>query len=57
MDSIPASPADAQGSNPMLTSFLPDERNFEFFVHFDQFLIYKFKFFKISGMKWKIWLY
>ena len=57
MDSIPASHAAAQGSNPMLTSFLPDERNFEFFVHFDQFLIYKFKFFKISGMKWKIWLH
>ena len=51
MDNIPAAHADAKGSNPMHTSFLPDERNFEFFVHFGQFLIYKFKFFKISGMK------
>ena len=57
MDSSLVSHADGQGLNPRLTSFLLDERNFEFFVHFDQFLIYKFKFFKISGMKWKIWLY
>ena len=48
MDSIPASHAGAQGSNPMLTSFLPDKRNFEFFVHFDQFLIYKFNFSKFQ---------
>ena len=51
MDNIPASHADAQGSNRMLTSFLPDERNFEFFVHFAQFLVFKFKSFKITGKK------
>ena len=51
MDSSPASHADTQGSNPKLTLLLPDERNFVFFVHFDQFLVFKFKFFKILDKK------
>ena len=46
-DSTPASHANEQGSNPMLISLLPYERNFEFFVHYSQFLVFKFKFFKI----------
>ena len=51
MDSNPASHADAQGSNPKLTSLLRDERNFVFFVNFDQFLVFKFKFFEILDNK------